>query len=73
MSINWRKLRKNGNEILLFVGTRDVPSPHDTYLGSDKVGRPGEDGKYFRKCPVCSDIDITMNFKMTTARFAPCF
>ena len=38
-----------------------------------KVGRPGEDGEYFRKCLICSDIDITMNFKMTTARFAPCF
>jgi len=47
MSINRRKLRKNGNETLLFVGTRDAPSPHDAYLGSDKVGHPGEDGKCF--------------------------
>ena len=66
MSINRRKFRNNGNETLLFVGTRDAPSPHEAYLGSDKVGHPGEDGKCFRKCSVCSDIDSTMNFMMTT-------
>ena len=38
MSINWRKLRKNGNETLLFVGTRDAPSTHDAYLGSTRCG-----------------------------------
>ena len=79
MSINRRKLRNNGNETLLFVGTRDAPSTHDAYLGSDKVGRPGEDGKCFRKGSVCSDIDSGMNgmtttlITTTTARFAPCF
>ena len=66
MSINRRKLRKNGNETLLFIGTRAAPSPQDAYLGSNKVGRPGEDGKCFRKCLVCSDIDSTMNFMTTT-------
>ena len=79
MSINRRKLRKDGNETLLFVATRAALSPHDAYLGSDNVGHPGEDGKCFRKCPVYSDIDIMMNFMTTTltttttARFAPCF
>ena len=61
MSINRKIIRNKANETLLFVGTRDVPSPHDTYLGSDKVGRPGEGGKCFRKGSVCSNIDSAMN------------
>ena len=79
MSINRRKLRKNGNETLLFIGTRAAPSPQDAYLGSNKVERPGEDGKCFRKGSVCSDINSAMNcmtttlITTTTARFAPCF
>ena len=77
--LNQRKLKNIVNETLLFVETRAAPSPHDAYLGSDKVGRPGEDGKCFRKGSVCSDIDSGMNgmtttlITTTTARFAPCF
>ena len=44
MSINRKIIRNKANETLLFVGTRDAPSPNDAYLGSDKVGRLVEDG-----------------------------
>ena len=44
MSINRKIIRNKANETLLFVRTRDAPSPNDAYLGSDKVGRLVEDG-----------------------------